>query len=314
MKSVPRGRRLQAGHWRGPGTWGTMVWMRRVWIVAAAAWSAGACGHAPVAEPLPAHLPTDFGRRPPSSLPERLFVFGAERTRWTRTAPQPEGPWPLEVLKGWRGLLDDVEPRLAQPVRRSDLRLLRVGLEAELEACQAHFGPAPEYLAERLALLWARVDRHLKPPATPWRFVREWPVTPVIVTSGFGWRRDPVASQLKFHSGVDLSGRTGDVVCAAAAGTVDFAGWKGGYGRLVVVTHEEGWSTYYGHLEKVLVSEGSQVDPGSPVGLMGSTGRSTGPHLHFEVRLEDEPRPPREFIDIRTVRSDIRTAGPNVVP
>lgn len=104
-------------------------------------------------------------------------------------------------------------------------------------------------------------------------------------TSKFGWRGDPFHGQRRFHSGVDLRAAYGTEVPAAGAGRVTFAGERGGYGTLVVVQHADGMETRYAHLSAAGVKEGDRVDGGQVIGRVGSSGRSTAPHLHFEVRI-----------------------------
>lgn len=104
------------------------------------------------------------------------------------------------------------------------------------------------------------------------------------LTSGFGLRRDPFTQQAVFHGGVDIGAAHGTLVHASREGRVVFSGWSGGYGRLVILEHRYGYRTYYGHLSSVAVGRGARVRAGQQIGRVGSTGRSTGPHLHFEVR------------------------------
>jgi len=111
-----------------------------------------------------------------------------------------------------------------------------------------------------------------------------WPVHGWI-TSGFGDRTNPVTAKAGFHTGVDIANDTGTPIRCTADGTVAYAGWEGGYGKLVVVSHGNGYSTYYGHLSEIKASVGSPVRRGDVVGLMGATGNTTGPHLHYEIRL-----------------------------
>ncbi|MEJ0009309.1 MAG: M23 family metallopeptidase [Alphaproteobacteria bacterium] len=115
-------------------------------------------------------------------------------------------------------------------------------------------------------------------------------------TSGFGVRIDPFTGALGFHSGVDLAGPPGAPVHAANEGTVAFAGWKNAYGNAVDISHQYGFSTRYGHLSKILVKEGQHVSKGDVIALQGSTGRSTGNHLHYEVRYNDQPINPQKFL------------------
>ena len=110
------------------------------------------------------------------------------------------------------------------------------------------------------------------------------PVDQARVSSTFGMRVHPVTGELKQHNGLDLAAPEGTPVAAAAAGQVVFAGEEDGYGNLVILEHPDGRRTYYGHLAEIMVSEGQKVSSGEQVATVGSTGLSTGPHLHFEVR------------------------------
>ena len=115
-------------------------------------------------------------------------------------------------------------------------------------------------------------------------------------TSGFGTRVDPFRGALSFHAGVDLAGVSGSKVVATNDGRIDFAGWKTAYGNVIEVKHEYGFSTRYGHLSRILVRPGQVVKKGQVIGVQGSTGRSTGEHLHYEVRYNDEPINPGNFL------------------
>jgi murein DD-endopeptidase MepM/ murein hydrolase activator NlpD len=117
------------------------------------------------------------------------------------------------------------------------------------------------------------------------------------VTSGFGPRVDPFTGHMAFHPGVDFAGPWGSTVAATAPGTVVFAGPHVGYGNLVEIDHGYGFHTRYGHLSSVLVRVGSRVEKGTPVGRLGSTGRSTGPHVHYEVWLAQKLRDPARYIE-----------------
>jgi murein DD-endopeptidase MepM/ murein hydrolase activator NlpD len=116
------------------------------------------------------------------------------------------------------------------------------------------------------------------------------------ITSGFGPRIDPFTGHFAFHPGVDFAGPWGSTVAATAAGTVVFAGPHVGYGNLVEIDHGLGFHTRYGHLAAVLVRVGTRVSTGTPVGRLGSTGRSTGPHVHYEVWLASKLRDPARYI------------------
>ena len=112
------------------------------------------------------------------------------------------------------------------------------------------------------------------------------PVEGVSFTSGFGVRSDPFRGTAAMHAGVDLAGQIGTPVYATADGMVDWANWRGGYGNLIELDHGKGIATRYGHLSAILVHPGQRVHRGELIGRMGSTGRSTGSHLHYEVRID----------------------------
>jgi murein DD-endopeptidase MepM/ murein hydrolase activator NlpD len=118
-----------------------------------------------------------------------------------------------------------------------------------------------------------------------------WPVTGTI-TSPFGWRSNPFGGAPEFHQGLDIAAPSGTTVTAAAGGTVIMAQWYGGYGNYILIDHGGGYSTGYGHLSAIYVSSGQSVQRGQAIGAVGSTGQSTGPHLHFEVRIAGKPVDP----------------------
>jgi murein DD-endopeptidase MepM/ murein hydrolase activator NlpD len=116
------------------------------------------------------------------------------------------------------------------------------------------------------------------------------------LTSGFGVRLDPFLGRPAMHTGIDLRDDYGAPVRATAAGRVVTAEWTGGYGKMVEIDHGNGITTRYGHLSGISVREGQAVEIGTPVGRIGSTGRATGPHLHYEVRIDDEAVDPTRFL------------------
>ena len=117
------------------------------------------------------------------------------------------------------------------------------------------------------------------------------------INNEFGFRRNPFGGRAyEFHPGLDIDGERGDEVVAPANGTVIKAGVTGGYGNMVEIDHGNGLTTRYGHLSKIEAEVGDIVTRGKLIGYIGSTGRSTGPHLHFELRLNDKPINPRHFL------------------
>ena len=122
-----------------------------------------------------------------------------------------------------------------------------------------------------------------------------WPVEGQ-VTGSFGERIDPFNGEGAFHSGVDISANVGSAVIAPADGMVTFADFLGGYGRAVMIDHGHGISTRYGHLASFAVAAGQRIHRGDTIGYVGLSGRSTGPHLHYEVRINDTPVNPYKFL------------------
>jgi len=115
-------------------------------------------------------------------------------------------------------------------------------------------------------------------------------------TSGFGVRSDPFLGRPAMHTGLDFRAASGDPVRATANGKVVSSGWAGGYGRMVEIDHGNGLSTRYGHLSEIGVKVGDQIKIGQVIGAVGSTGRSTGPHLHYETRIDGDAVDPQKFL------------------
>jgi murein DD-endopeptidase MepM/ murein hydrolase activator NlpD len=115
-------------------------------------------------------------------------------------------------------------------------------------------------------------------------------------TSGFGVRSDPFLGRPAMHTGLDFRAATGDPIRATANGRVVSAAYAGGYGRMVEIDHGNGLSTRYGHMSAINVKVGDVIKIGQVIGLVGSTGRSTGPHLHYETRIDGEAVDPQKFL------------------
>lgn len=122
------------------------------------------------------------------------------------------------------------------------------------------------------------------------------PVQRLAFTSNFGIRSDPFQGTARMHAGVDIPGPVGTPIYATADGTVDEAQRAGGYGNMIEIDHGKGIATRYGHLSKIIVASGEHVTRGQLIGLMGSTGRSTGSHLHYEVRIDGKAVNPAPFL------------------
>ncbi len=118
------------------------------------------------------------------------------------------------------------------------------------------------------------------------------------VSSPYGWRTHPIFKRRIFHTGIDIASGYGVPIRAADSGEVIFRGWWGGYGNAIIIDHGTSISTVYAHLSRIVVNKNIKVSKGTIIGYVGSTGFSTGPHLHFEVRVKGKPVNPRLYINI----------------
>jgi len=219
----------------------------------------------------------------------------------------------------------------ANGLRNPDLIL--VGQELDLSALQAGAGgrapaatvssaattmpagqkqqiqDAPLSPSQAIAQLLARIREVNKAESAPktalaaggaaWAPIMD---APARITSGYGMRRDPFTGRLEHHHGVDLAAAAGTPVHAPSPGEVTFSGWQRGYGRVVIIQHEEGVQTVYAHNAKNLVKVGDRVGSRTPVARVGSSGRSTGPHLHFEVRRNGRAVDPTPYLSRNRVQ------------
>lgn len=149
--------------------------------------------------------------------------------------------------------------------------------------------------SERLKEKISRIQKDSKKVYSGGAFL--WPINGSSkVSSYFGMRMHPMLKKKKMHTGVDISASSGTDIVAVSGGTVIMADWYGGYGKTVIIDHGSGKSTLYAHASKILVSEGAEVKAGKKIAEVGSTGLSTGPHLHFEVRLKGTPVDPLSYV------------------
>jgi murein DD-endopeptidase MepM/ murein hydrolase activator NlpD len=116
------------------------------------------------------------------------------------------------------------------------------------------------------------------------------------ITSPFGWRKHPIFGIRRFHTGIDLAGPNHSAIRAADSGNVLYTGWYGGYGKVVIISHGKGMATLYAHLCKISAESGTNIAKGDVIGYEGTTGFSTGPHLHFEVRVNGIPNNPVQYL------------------
>lgn len=183
------------------------------------------------------------------------------------------------------GLGDDYVPASAPQVSTSELRTSFDSMEFQLEH-QNSVLQALDLLLEGFAAEEEVLPSHM-------------PVKKGYVSSPFGKRRDPFTGRRRQHSGVDFAGPRGTSIFSVAGGVVSFSGRKGGYGLVLEVDHGDGLISRYAHLNKFLVSEGEVVEKGEKIARMGSTGRSTGPHLHLEIMKDGERINPQLYLGDR---------------
>lgn len=262
-----------------------------------------------------------FGKSKPAPLPENDATPGRQSGLTSRFGGKlAKGGNVNDTITGLQASLDRVEQRqmamLTSAESNVDARIRRMkGLVSDLGLNLArlevntprkgiggpyvpvklngHAGPFEQQLS-RVSISRAQLDQLTKTLAqVPYR-------TPVLgeieLSSGFGVRTDPFLGRPAMHTGLDFRASTGDPVRATANGRVVSAGWAGGYGRMVEIDHGNGLSTRYGHMSHISVKVGEQIHIGQVVGEVGSTGRSTGPHLHYETRIDGEAVDPQRFL------------------
>lgn len=161
---------------------------------------------------------------------------------------------------------------------------------------------------ERFGASLARLDALERSTA---RIPRVLPARLEFISSGFGYRRDPFTGQAAFHAGLDFRGPRGAPIHAAARGKVAFVGRRRGYGKCIEIDHGNGLMTRYAHMSRFRAKVGDKIEAGDVIGAIGSTGRSTGPHLHFEVRVSGRPVNPRPFLKATShVLKEVQDASP----
>jgi murein DD-endopeptidase MepM/ murein hydrolase activator NlpD len=266
-----------------------------------------------------------FGKSKPAPLPENHATPGRQSSLTPRLGGKPlklaKDANVNDTIASLQASLDRVEQRQMAVltstessydarIRRmkglvSDLGLNLARLEANTPRNKGVGGPyvpvklnghggAFEQQLSHVSVSRAQLDHLSRTLAqVPYR-------TPVLgeieLSSGFGVRSDPFLGRPAMHTGLDFRASTGDPVRATANGRVVSAGWAGGYGRMVEIDHGNGLSTRYGHMSRINVKVGEQIHIGQVVGEVGSTGRSTGPHLHYETRIDGEAVDPQRFL------------------
>ncbi len=254
------------------------------------------------AEILSADALTEVLLRPADEGEEAVAVFAPLDDGWEEAAAPDETPTPLLLVE----TVEEVTytQAIPSPIQEQETNALILGQTATLEEGSEGQEERTDRVTYRCGVEVGRetLSSQTITEATPTivgvgtaqgvdaaqgRFA--WPTTGQI-TSPFGARY--IFGSTSFHSGTDIANAAGTPLYAAASGTVTFSGVKGTYGNLVKVDHGNGFVTYYAHCSQLLASQGDWVEQGQTIALMGSTGRSTGPHCHFEIRWQDEPIDP----------------------
>jgi murein DD-endopeptidase MepM/ murein hydrolase activator NlpD len=221
---------------------------------------------------------------------ERLAKLAGEKTpvrnnsadiKNSQTLPKPELGSPVSSLAGTA----NVGGPLVQSAPLS---------EAELQAKIAELMEKIEFSTERLSNIEAKL---LQQSVLKDTLPNSSPVAAAFNSSSFGWRIDPFNGHKAFHEGLDFTAGTGTPIYAAAGGIVSTAEQTPDYGKLVKIDHGSGLETRYAHASKLFVRAGERVEKGQKIAEVGSTGRSTGPHLHYEIRLAGNPLDPRKYLN-----------------
>ena len=224
---------------------------------------------------------------------------------------------PLEAPEGLPSVLEEIESSLdlTQSLQAEALESLTLASRAAAEDLSAALAPIadndevpalasggpfipahPDDFAERSATLLRLLEQIAATRERARVLPLRTPVAAATVSSGYGNRSDPFLGTPALHAGLDFVAPEGAQVRATAPGTVTSADWSDGYGRMVEISHAGGVTTRYAHLSEILVSAGARVAAGAVIGLVGSTGRSTGPHLHYETRRRGEPVDPALYL------------------
>lgn len=259
----------------------------------------------PAAVPAPRSVATELPDVPPIDGDLVRFATEARARRFRHPA---KGGFPDDSVAAWDGLVGQLDLYLAQALPQTPLLELvraRVTLDTEWDFDQRRYGSPPPALAEAVQTRASRLGTRISAARALGQkmFLRKrapgrlaWPVERAGISSTFGFRVDPLSGGRRMHTGLDLATEKGRVVWAAAKGYVVRAAWTAGYGLLVEVRHPGDLTTRYSHLSALLCQPGDEVAPGRPVGLVGNTGRSTGPHLHFEVWQGGLARDPLKWL------------------
>lgn len=258
---------------------------------------------------IPSHLRFSFNN-PQKHLDAYALQLGEMQARMMRLDAQSERLAKLAGEKrivrdnatdGKQGLKPEMNPALGSPISNKPISANRGGplvrsaplSEAELQKKIVELMEKIEFNTEYLSDIEAKL---LQQSVLKDTLPNSRPVAAAFNSSSFGWRLDPFNGHKAFHEGLDFTAATGTPIYAAAGGIVSTAEQTPDYGKIVKIDHGSGLETRYAHASKLLVRAGERVEKGQKIAEVGSTGRSTGPHLHYEIRLAGNPLDPRKYL------------------
>lgn len=193
----------------------------------------------------------------------------------------------------------DIEIKLASPEDSSPISSLNEETSPDMSSAIANIESEFESLADKIAVQKQTINESIGSIKSQLAYLMAKPsIKPVAssITAGFGYRKNPFTSRgTEFHGGIDFAASYGQTVSATGDGTVIFAGWNAGYGKMVIISHGYGLTTLYAHNSKLLVKQGDKVKKGQAISKAGNTGRSTGTHLHYEVKLNGKNVNPANY-------------------
>lgn len=200
-----------------------------------------------------------------------------------------------------RNLLNKPEQRESAEELAESKKKRLIEFRKKLDASSTHPQKLTDFLVSNVGMLQQDMSKHtLKLQAYQKRFAATPSIWPVYgnIRSGFGSRLHPILGRHIFHKGIDIPSWIGAPVKSTADGVIEYSGWSGPYGNVVIVDHNYGYRTIYAHLSKLLARQGERVKKGQPIGQVGSTGLSTGPHLHYEVMRWRQSVPPTTYLEL----------------
>jgi len=242
-----------------------------------------------------------------SSVNPELATYALEKVLTNQNAKLESYEDNVAKLQAKREEIAEAKNEVAQTIQSLQTQLAtlqskydeREGLYAQLKKEQNKYASQLAMIEEQQRQVSAEIQKMLSSTKLSSTANSSGFIKPMsgMVTSPFGWRINPLTGRGKdFHTGIDVANQYGTPIKASRTGVVIWAGWKTGYGLCVIIDHQDGYGTVYAHMSRIAVKSGQKVSAGTVVGYEGSTGWATGPHLHFEIRIQGEPTNPAKFV------------------